>query len=242
MRRMSKVSTSTQEPESALATPISYSQTGERACWHPSRTLRAMAETRTSLRRRGLGAALFTYGIVGVLLLAVFTLIANSVIDRIADVDPGYALTDAVSVLGNTTTAFDGFGTSLDSAQQSTSQAATSARDASTTANRLADGMSISIFGAQPLAVLASDFRKEATDLDGMAATLDALTTSLKANQQDVAKIRGNLAILQTRIDMARNSVGVPVDTLRSLLVVFVLWLALPTLAALAAGAWLLRT
>ena len=177
------------------------------------------------------------------LLLGIFALVASSVIDRLALVDPAAgALSDASAILGDTTSAFGGFGTSLESAQQSTMQAATSARDASATANRVADGMNISILGAQPFASVSQDFRKEAQDLAKMADLLDTLTVSLKTNQQDVAKIRGDLALLKTRIDSARSAAPVSVDSLRALLILLVLWLALPALAALGGGAWLLRT
>ena len=204
-----------------------------------------MPEIRATLSRRTrrrLGIALVAYGGAGVLLLLAFALIANSAIERLALVDPAAgALSDASAILGDTTTAFGGFGTSLGDAQNSMAQAAIAARDASATANRLADGMSISIFGAQPLASLAQDFRKEATDLDAMAKQFDTLTVSLKSNQQDVAKIRGDMALLKTRVDMARSAAPISVDSLRALLGLLVLWLALPAIVALGAGAYLLR-
>lgn len=199
--------------------------------------MRATLSRRT---RRRLGLALVAYGGAGVLLLLVFGLIANSAIERLALVDPAAgALSDASAILGDTSTAFGGFGTSLENAQNSMAQAATSARDASATSSRLADGMSISIFGAQPLASLSQDFRKEASDLDAMAKQFDALTVSLKSNQQDVAKIRGDMALLKTRVDMARSAAPVSVDSLRALLGLLVLWLALPAIVALGAGAYL---
>ena len=190
--------------------------------------------------RRRVGIVLVAYGAAGVLLLAAFALIANSAIERLALVDPAAgALADASAILGDTTLAFGGFETSLGSAGVTTAHAATSARDASSTANRLADGMSISIFGAQPLASLAQDFRKEATDLDQMAKDLDTVTASLKSNGQDVAKIRGDMALLKTRVDMARSAAPVSVDSLRALLGLLLLWLALPAIVALGAGAYL---
>jgi len=202
--------------------------------------IRATVSKRT---RRRLGIGLLAYGAGGILLLLVFGLIANSAIERLALVDPASgALSDASAILGDTTIAFGGFETSLQTAALSTQQAAVSARDGSATANRLADGMSISIFGAQPLASLASDFRKEAADLDQMAKQLDTLAASLKENQGDVTKIRGDLALLRTRVDLARSAAPVSVDALRALLGLLVLWLALPAIAALAGGAYLLRS
>ena len=202
-----------------------------------------MPEIRATLSRRArrrLAIALVAYGLSGALLLLVFGLIANSAIERLALVDPAAgALADASAILGDTTLAFGGFETSLGSAGVTTAQAATSARDASSTASRLADGMNISIFGAQPLASLAQDFRREATDLDQMAKDLDTVTASIKSNEQDVAKIRGDMALLKTRVDMARSAAPVSVDSLRALLGLLVLWLALPAIVALGAGAYL---
>lgn len=192
--------------------------------------------------RRRLGVALIAYGLAGVLLLAAFGAIGSSAIERLALVDPAAgALADASDALGDTANAFGGFGTSLADAQNATAQAAVSARDASATAGRLADGMSLSIFGAQPLLPLAQDFRRSAGDLDTMAKGLDTLSASLKANQDDIAKIRADLTLMRTRIESARTG-GVSVEPLRGLLALLLLWLLLPALAAIGAGAWLVRS
>ena len=216
-------------------------RTGERAGWHRTRICTGVPEQRTGgCTRRLLGVVLVLYGVAGLPLLGSFALVANDAIDRVA-VDPASgALADASAILGDTTLAFGGFETSLVSAQLSTDQAATSARDASTTANHLADGMSISILGAQPLASLASDFRKEATDLDQMAKLLDTVTASMKENDQDVAKIRADLGQLKTRVDQVRSSAPVSVAQLRALLALVVVWLALQALVAFAVGLYLL--
>jgi hypothetical protein len=204
-----------------------------------------MPEVRASVSRRAqrrLGVWLVAYGVAGVLLLGVFTLIANSAIERLALVDPAAgALADASVALGDTANAFGGFGTSLADAEHAVAQAGTSARDASTTSNRLADSMNISIFGAQPLLPLVQDFRREAGDLDTMAKGLDTLSASLKANQDDIAKIRNDLTIIRLRVDSARSG-GISIEPLRALIFLLALWLALPAVAALVAGAWLLRS
>jgi hypothetical protein len=201
--------------------------------------LRATMGRRT---RRRLGVGLLAYGVAGVLLLATFAAIANAAIERLALVDPAAgALTDASAALGDTANAFGGFNASLADAEHSTAQAATSARDASATASRLADSMSLSIFGAQPLLPLAQDFRREAADLDTLAKGLDTLSASLKANQDDVAKIRNDITIIRLRVDSARSG-GISVEPLRALVLLIVLWLALPAIAALVAGVWLLRS
>lgn len=204
-----------------------------------------MPEIRANLTRpirRRLGLALLAYGVAGIVLLAAFGAIANEAIGRLALADPaGGSLADASLALGDAATAFTGFGTSLTDAERAVNQASTSARDGSVTASRLADGMTLSIFGAQPFLSLSQDFRREAADLDTMATSLQTLARSIHANQNDVGRIQNDLVIMKTRLDSARTT-GLSADVLRPLLVLLVLWLALPALAAIAAGMWLVRS
>lgn len=190
---------------------------------------------------RRLGAVLVAYGLAGLLLLGMFLAAADAAIQRLAVVDPAAGpLADATTALGDAASAFGGFGTSLADAQRAAAESATASRDAAVTADRLADGMSISIFGAQPLLGIAQDFRREAADLDAVARSLDTLAASLRANQDDVALIRADLDALRLRLEAARSG-GASVEPLRALVTLLVLWLALPAIASLGAGAWLLR-
>lgn len=215
------------------------------ARWHHIRTSGGMPEIRTTMARstrRRLGIALIAYGIAGVLLLGVSALIADAALQRLSVADPaGSAFADASAALGDTANAFAGVGVSLADAERAVAQASTSARNASATSTRLSDGMSLSIFGAQPFLALAQDFRRNAADLAAMADGLETLATSLKANQTDVAKIKNDLAILRVRLEAARTP-GIPIDALRALVMLLVLWLVLPALAAVGGGAWLLRS
>ncbi|HUQ42254.1 MAG TPA: hypothetical protein VM052_07115 [Candidatus Limnocylindrales bacterium] len=196
-----------------------------------------------SRRTRGrLGAALLAYGVIGLVLMGIFFWVADSAIQRLAIVDPSAGpLAEATSALGDTANAFGGFGTSLVDAERATAQAATSARDASSTASRLADAMNLSIFGAQPLLPLVQDFRRQATDLDDMAKGLDTLSSSLRSNQGDVAKIRDDLTLLRSRLASAQTG-GISVEPLRALVLLLVAWLSFPALASLVAGISLLRS
>jgi hypothetical protein len=192
--------------------------------------------------RARLGVALVGYGVAGVLLLAALLVVADSAMRRLAFTDAATGpLAEATYAIADASTAFGGFGTSLADAERATGQAATSARDASTTAGRLADAMSISIFGAQPLQPLAQDFRREAADLDTLAKGLGTLTTSLQANQVDVATIRDDLGVLSVRLEAARSD-GVSLEPLRALVLLVALWIALPAFASIAVGIWLLRS
>ena len=204
-----------------------------------------MPEIRTTMARstrRRLGIALIAYGIAGVLLLGVSALIADAALQRLSVADPaGSAFAEASAALGDTANAFAGVGVSLADAERAVAQASTSARNASATSTRLSDGMGLSIFGAQPFLPLAQDFRRNATDLAAMADGLDTLARSLKANQTDVAKIKNDLAILRVRLEAGRTP-GIPIDALRALVMLLVAWLALPAIAAVGGGTWLLRS
>jgi hypothetical protein len=189
---------------------------------------------------RRAGAGLLGFGVVGIVLLALLAVVLTRAFDALSIVDASAGpLEQATSAVGDAATAFAGFGTSLTAAQRSAASAATTSRNASATATRLADAMGVSFFGAQPFLPLAQDFRQQASDLDAMARDLDALATSLQENHSDVSTIRSDLADLHARLQHA--GAPLPLGPLRVLAALLLLWLALPALAAIALGAWLVR-
>jgi hypothetical protein len=203
-----------------------------------------MPDLRASIGRRALrrlGVALVAYGLSGLVLLAIFVAVADAAIQRVALVDPAAGpLAEATVALRDTASAFAGFETSLADAPRATVDAAATARGGAATAARLADGMSLSIFGAQPFLPLAQDFRRQATDLESMARSLDVLARSLEANRGDVTTIREDIEVLRVRLESARSG-GLSVEPLRALVFMLVAWLALPAAVALGAGIWVLR-
>jgi hypothetical protein len=142
--------------------------------------------------------------------------------------------------LATTRDAFDTFASSLVEARRSSQQAAVTARGASATAKQLGDAMAISIFGAQPLLSLATNFRKQATDIESLAIDLDALGTVLGRDERDVRAIRDQLAALHDRTVLIASSsaASAPIGPVLYLLI---LWLGAQAAAALAAGVLLWR-
>lgn len=189
-------------------------------------------------RTRLLGAALAMYGCAGVLvlaLLAVAVLPMTSTLDTIAR-----SSADVSETLASTRDAFDGFGASLTEAQHSAERAATAARSSAAAARQLADGMSLSIFGAQPLLSLASGFRQQSSDLGALADELDRLATSLAQNGQDVRAVREEVATLHARAT-ALGPASTGPRWLVPALLLLIAWMALLPAAALWIGVILLR-
>jgi hypothetical protein len=189
-------------------------------------------------RARLIAAALIGYGLTGIVVLsalAIAVLPMTSTLDTIAR-----SSADVSEALASTRDAFDGFGASLTEAQRSAERAAVAARSSSQAAGQLANGMSLSIFGAQPLLSLATGFRQQSDDLAALAGELDLLAASLSRNGDDVRELRADVATLHTRATVLGSSSTGP-SWLVPALLILVLWLAIPPIAALLGGVLLLR-
>jgi hypothetical protein len=180
--------------------------------------------------------ALIAYGAGGVLLLAA---LAASLLPMAATIDALARSSDDVhSTLVTTQNAFDSFGTSLVAARRSAERAAAAARSSATAAKQLADGMAISIFGAQPLIGLSAGFQRQSTDLQSLADELDRLAASLGTNETDVRAIRVEIASLSSRAALISGGSALLLPALFFL----VAWLAVPAVVALWLGVALLRS
>jgi hypothetical protein len=202
-----------------------------------------MADVRLRLSRRGArraGLGLVLFGAIGVVLIAIVAFVLEDAYRQLELVDTGAGpLAQATSAIGDAANAFSGFGTSIGQAERSATSAATTSRNASDTAMRLADAMSLSFFGAQPFLPLAQGFRQQATDLTAMAGDLDRLAAALHQNQTDIATLHADLADLHARL--GTSGVPLPLGMLRVLSGLLLLWLSVPAFASLAFGTWLLR-
>lgn len=186
-------------------------------------------------RARIFASALIGYGASGLLLLAGLAIVALPMTATIEAV--ARSSEDVRSTLVTTENAFTDFGTSLEAARRSAERAADAARSSSSAAKQLADGMAISIFGAQPLIGLSAGFQRQSADLRSLADELDRLALSLATNETDVRAIRSEIASLSARantLSVGGSALLVPV------LFLLMLWLALPAIAALWAGLALL--
>jgi hypothetical protein len=186
---------------------------------------------------RRIAVGLIAYGTVGLLLVTAALVGGWSGIARI-DAAIG-SVAEASATLEAVADAFAGFDTSLESAARSTDHAATASRDAASSAASLADAMSLSIFGAQPLLPLANDFRREATDLRAVAGDLEELRGSLTTDRIDVKRIHDHVSVLSQRVGAFGG--GGDGTGIAMLLVPLLLWLGVQAGAALVVGILLLR-
>lgn len=93
---------------------------------------------------------------------------------------------------------------------------------------------------------MARDFLAQAGQLDDLAHDLDSLARSLGRNRHDANLIGANLERLHDRLDRGAppDTVGAAVgygDATRLLIGALVLWLLLPSLAAITFGVMLRR-
>jgi hypothetical protein len=187
---------------------------------------------------RRVGLALVAYGAAGLLIL---TILAIAVLPTTATLDNlSRSAAEVSDTLSVTRDAFDGFNTSLLDAQRSAERAAAAARSSARAASGLADGMSLSVFGVQPLLSLASSFRQQSDDLTALAAELDQLGLSLARDAVDVRAIRAEVAMLHMRVSAFGTSEATS-PWLVPALALLVAWLAVVPVASLVVGASLLR-
>lgn len=183
--------------------------------------------------------ALIAYGAIG-LLLAIA--LAAAITPALAGMDAlARSSIDARRALSSTRDAFDGFTVSLADARASAERAAASARSSAATARRLADAMSLSVFGAQPLLSIASDFRRQSQDLDDLATGVDQLAKALAANELDVRVLRDDVAVLRDRIAALDGVSALQAAPVGVVLLLVVAWFATLALAVIGAGVALWR-
>lgn len=196
---------------------------------------------------RVVGLLLIAYGLVGMAVIVGALAIGSPAISRIDDL-----MTSAVSTTSSAaraaTAAADamgGFGQSMEQARRSVTDAAGVSRDAAATSSDLADAMSVSIFGAQPLIGLAADFNETSVQLRGLALNLDDVGVALAASGDDLSRVERTLRSLATDLTVLRERIGArsddPTLALNLFLYAFLAWQALPALASLAIGSVLLR-
>jgi hypothetical protein len=209
---------------------------------------------------RPLGAILVVYGLVGLLIALVATWAAVTTATRVepaaerldATRDSIVASLDAASVaLDRAATAAATAETGLEAAASTTSQAADLLRDLAAGSSGLATAAgTISILGQTPFAGLAEPLTRLATGADALAADIEQLGASLASLAGQAPAVADGLDVLGERLaDVARQVEGLGLDDalvsstriLAAAAALLFAWLAMIAVAALAAGAWLLR-
>lgn len=188
---------------------------------------------------------LIAYGLAGFIIVAGGSVIGLDVaarVERLATSADG-ALASASRSTRAAAGAFTSVDASLAEAQTSADAAAALARDASGTLASLAQAMELSIFGAQPLLPLASEFDTSSTQASALAETLDRVGSSLGDTRPDVDRIGAELDELSGELDTLRGNAGAEASTppLRPFVILLLAWLLVPAAGAVIGGVAMLR-
>ena len=200
------------------------------------------------------GTALIAWGVVGLVLLALFfnglagpiselsTMAASLEAQRAAALE---AIDKATASVDQAATGVRGMDTSLADAKAAVDRASSISNGVGDTMNGLAQGMQVSIFGLQPLAGLSGGFSDAGTQLKGLSTDLAAIGQSLDANSDDaqaVAQSLDELSIALTDFHTAVDSgpqldgLAHSLDSLRIGILALLAWLGALALGAVAAG------
>jgi hypothetical protein len=201
-------------------------------------------------RRRLVAWALIVYGILGLALVVAGGLTGFGVagrVEQLATEADGtlLAASRATEAAADSFTSVDG---SLTEAQASADGAAELAREASSTLAELASAMELSVFGAQPLLPLASEFASSAELAEELGGTLDGVGASLETTRTDVGRIGEELSVLADELGALRDSSEVDgagaadPPPLRLFVGLLLAWLAIPALGGLLGGIALLAS
>jgi len=208
-----------------------------------------------SLPLRGIAMGLIAYGVIGLVIIVVAMLVTVGAFARIETLSQsvGAPLRSTARTVGDASGAFGRFAVSLDEAQRSSQDAAALARESADTMGGLADAMSVTIFGAQPLARAAEGFRDVSVQLDGLGEDLETVGEALGHNIADVQQAGRNLRDVREELDTLLAQFGDSADgtdaapqgggtRLASVaLYALLAWLAVPAIASLVLGLTVLR-
>ena len=205
---------------------------------------------------RGIGIGLILYGVVGLVFIVVAMLVTVGAFARIETLSESAAapLRSTARTVSEASGAFGRFAVSLDEAQRSSEDAAALARDSADTMAALADAMSVTIFGAQPLAQAAQGFRDVSEQLDGLGENLESVGEALGHNITDVQQAGTNLRDVRDELNTLLAAFGDPGEAgtdaappgggtrIASVaLYALLAWLAIPALVSLVLGFTVLR-
>jgi len=203
---------------------------------------------------RAAGTLLIIWGVVGMVLLALFF---NGFAGPISDINnmaasleqqraAGVAAIEkAKTTIDKTATGVRGMDTSLADAKAAIDRASGIATNVGNTMSGLASAMQIQIFGLQPLASLSSGFSDASTQLQGLSTDLATIGTSLDSNRDDAQAVAQSLDDLSSSLNDFKTAVnGGPqlddvaksLDSLRIGILALLAWLGALAIGAVAAG------
>jgi uncharacterized protein YoxC len=198
------------------------------------------------------------YGLIGI---AIFVVVAVGVArpleraerlsesvdqERAALVD---SLRQAETTIRGMSTSVSNMDTSLGDAKTAIDQATSIAHQAASSMYGLRDAMSLSIFGAQPLIGLATNFDTTGQNLDQLGTDVAAIGTALEQNRADVATTSQNLTDLADSVHALTQTVedgpavaisSTTLDAIRLALYAVTAWMTLLAVGCLVSGLFLL--
>lgn len=203
-----------------------------------------------------LGAALVAYGVTGLVMLAVIGLSMSAPIDAIARLGGSVesqreaaleALDSASETISGAAGGVRNMDGSLGQARSATDRSAVLSRGVAASMYQLAEAMTISLFGTQPLIGLSTGFFQTGSQLIVLADDLSSISEALDQNRDDalaVARSLDELAVAVDRLTLeVRDGPRVEVaeetvDGLRLGILALLIWLGLLAVGAIGAGAW----
>jgi hypothetical protein len=212
-----------------------------------------------SPRTRLIAVGLIAYGLIGLIVLAVVGTGVVGVLDRVQGLSTAFeqqrrsltrALDTASITLGNAAETISGIDASLAKAELAVADAATLSNDVSFTMTELANALNVDILGSQPFAGVSGGFTRASTQLSALSIELTGTAGALGSNAEDAQAVGADLVRLQAAVDDLRDGIrdapatgvsGSDLAMLRLVLIGLFIWLAVPALAGIAAGAWMWR-
>lgn len=194
---------------------------------------------------RLLGWALILYGLAGLVLVGGGAMVGVDLAARAERLTT--SADDTLAAAARSTDAaaeaFANVDGSLSEAESSAAAAAELAREASGTLASLAQAMTLSVFGAQPLLPLAAEFESSSAQASELADTLARVGGSLGGTRIDVEDIGAELDQLGTELHALRDAgdPGGATPPLRPLVLLLLAWLLVPAVGGLLGGIALLR-
>ncbi len=215
-------------------------------------TERQSGNRRRPLDRRRAGSALLSWGVVGLVVLAVFAAAVGFAATRIQAAlgTFGTERDRLVVLLDNTSSALDTAGQAIDHAGTSLGDAGAALGDAGTLAGtvsigarNLVDVATLSILGQQPFAQFADSLNAVAGDSDRLAASLASASVSIAGSTTDLGTLEGRLRAIHDQIGLVRGDLSamdvgsggwLPAAVMGA--VALIVWLAIPAVAAIWLG------
>lgn len=195
--------------------------------------------------RRLLGWGLVLYGLLGLGIVlggAVVGLDVAARVERLASAADG-TLDAAARSTEAAADAFTNVDASLAESQVSAEGAADLALEASGTLDSLSRAMQLSVFGAQPLLPLASEFAASSDQAASLAETLDSVAASLDETRGDVSGIGVELDRLASQLAVLQESTGSggSAPPIRPFVILLLAWLLVPAVGGVIGGLAVLR-